>query len=68
MVQHDWILVCLIQIIEYSEREGLHDVSKILNRSVSRIAPSLKEAAKPKGAAESVVIPFRNVVGRKGVG
>lgn len=64
MGKHDWMIACLIEMVEYSEREGLSDVSKALKRSISRIAPSLKGAGKSKGDAESVVIAFRKVAAR----
>lgn len=59
MGKHDWIIACLIEMVEYSEREGLGEVGRTLNRSISRIAPSLRDAARSTDRLEAVVIPFR---------
>ncbi|MCE6972928.1 hypothetical protein LAZ39_09970 [Cereibacter sphaeroides] len=47
--RHQWIIIAMIMLIEYAERNGLHDVEKILTRAAERVAPKVAAARREFG-------------------
>ena len=59
MSNHEPLLDDLIRAIAYADEHKLTDVSKILGRSISRIAPMLQKAPPRQEEPAQNVIPFR---------